>query len=350
MSDYLLKLHIEKPGTPYTDPRTRQASKSVPGHIWYEVIKADGTSLGTAAFASEEAKNHKPLPVQGKVWFSNGSDYAGDSYATATYGIKSSQAAALIGSQKNSIAYGFSLTYWAPTNSCVDFVWKGLGLVGMNLTGYEGALTPMQNDFAIRSLRNPALADGGQVYWSRLPDTSDNRPIAPDGVGRIDEQQVVQAGPNQRIVFYWQEDCNRNYQKVETVQALQANGIWKSTPLLIGQYDSSGAPKAGMYTATEITIVNKTTRAMNANGQALSDAQLAALDTNGDGQISTAEAAGTRLWADLNENGTLDSSELQGVVSAIKSADYGFYTRGSIARGLSMSDGAANAKHWRQVA
>ncbi len=37
------------------------------------------------------------------------------------------------------------------------------------------------------------------------------------------------------------------------------------------------------------------------------------LDTNGDGQISTAEAAGMRLWADLNENGTLDSGELQSV-------------------------------------
>ncbi len=122
MSDYLLKLHIEKPSTPYTDPRTRQVSKSVTGYIWYEVIKADGTSLGAAGFAPEEAKNHKPLPVQDKVWFSNGSDYAGDSYATATYGITSSQADALIGFLKNPMAYGFSLTYWAPTKSCVDFV------------------------------------------------------------------------------------------------------------------------------------------------------------------------------------------------------------------------------------
>lgn len=77
------------------------------------------------------------------------------------------------------------------------------------------------------------------------------------------------------------------------------------------------------------SIASKTTRAMNANGQALSAAQLAALDTNGDGQISTAEAGSLRLWVDLNENGTLEAGELQGVANAIKAADYGFYTRGN---------------------
>lgn len=77
------------------------------------------------------------------------------------------------------------------------------------------------------------------------------------------------------------------------------------------------------------SIANKTTRAMNAQGQGLSAAQLAALDTNNDGQLSTAEASGVRLWADVNEDGHLDSGELLGVSAVIKSADYGFYTRGS---------------------
>ena len=46
-------------------------------------------------------------------------------------------------------------------------------------------------------------------------------------------------------------------------------------------------------------------------------------------KLSTAEASSMRLWADLNENGRLDSGELQGVGTEIKSADYGFYTRGN---------------------
>jgi hypothetical protein len=77
------------------------------------------------------------------------------------------------------------------------------------------------------------------------------------------------------------------------------------------------------------SISNKTTRAMNASGQALTTAQLAALDTNGDGSLSTAETSGTRLWADVNEDGHLDSGELLSVSAVIKSADYGFCTRGS---------------------
>ena len=33
------------------------------------------------------------------------------------------------------------------------------------------------------------------------------------------------------------------------------------------------------------------------------------LDTNGDGQISTAEAAGMRLWDDFNENGAIKATD-----------------------------------------
>jgi hypothetical protein len=98
------------------------------------------------------------------------------------------------------------------------------------------------------------------------------------------------------------------------------------------------------------SVANKTTRVMNANGQGLSAAQLAALDTNGDGSLSTAETSGTRLWADLNENGALDTHELQSVGSSIKAADYGFYTRGNGPRGRCACDGAANAAQWRRVA
>jgi hypothetical protein len=80
---------------------------------------------------------------------------------------------------------------------------------------------------------------------------------------------------------------------------------------------------------------------MNASGQALTANQLAALDTNNDGQISTAEAAGVRLWADLNENGALDTNELQSVGSTIQSADYGFYTQGSGNAAASGASGTA---------
>jgi hypothetical protein len=81
------------------------------------------------------------------------------------------------------------------------------------------------------------------------------------------------------------------------------------------------------------SIAHKTTRAMDASGQGLSAAQLAALDANADGTLSVQEASSVRLWADLNENGQLDTNELQSVGSGITAADYGFYSRGNDAMG-----------------
>ena len=75
------------------------------------------------------------------------------------------------------------------------------------------------------------------------------------------------------------------------------------------------------------SIADKTTRAMNAHGQALSASQLAALDSNQDGQLSASEAASVRLWADKNEDGRIDSGELLNIHTPIKNTDYAFYTR-----------------------
>lgn len=75
------------------------------------------------------------------------------------------------------------------------------------------------------------------------------------------------------------------------------------------------------------SIAHKTTRAMNAHGQALTASQLAELDTNQDGQLSTGEAASVRFWADTNEDGRIDPGELLGVNTPIKATDYAFYTR-----------------------
>jgi Ca2+-binding RTX toxin-like protein len=101
-------------------------------------------------------------------------------------------------------------------------------------------------------------------------------------------------------------------------------------------YDSQSA---GFDNAASIAHI--TTRAMNASGQALTVNQLAALDINVDGQISTSEASNISLWADLNENGALDSGELQGVDSPILSADYGFYTQGNGQAAASGASGTA---------
>jgi len=65
----------------------------------------------------------------------------------------------------------------------------------------------------------------------------------------------------------------------------------------------------------------------DANGNPLSAAQLAALDSNADGRVDTAESGNLRFWQDLNENGQAEAGELTGVNRNIAALDYSFYTR-----------------------
>ncbi len=95
------------------------------------------------------------------------------------------------------------------------------------------------------------------------------------------------------------------------------------------------------------SIALATVRAMSATGQALSASQLAALDVNRDGQVSTGEAGALRLWADSNEDGQLGSSELMSVTRNISRDDYGFLTRGSgrvVANAMSMAPPPAHTR------
>lgn len=64
--------------------------------------------------------------------------------------------------------------YNAATNSCVDFVWKGLKEIGMNPTGYQGDLVPMKNMDHFSTLKNPEIASGGLVHTETLSDHASN--------------------------------------------------------------------------------------------------------------------------------------------------------------------------------
>jgi hypothetical protein len=128
------------------------------GHVWYEVINPDGTTKVQAGFAPVDPKN-TIAPAQGTVWHTDASAYAGDSYFTATYNITDTQANTLVNYAISPTAYGFSLTYWAVSNSCVDYVWKGLNVIGMNPSDYEGALLPIDNVARFSTLSNSSFTN-----------------------------------------------------------------------------------------------------------------------------------------------------------------------------------------------
>jgi hypothetical protein len=84
------------------------------------------------------------------------------------------------------------------------------------------------------------------------------------------------------------------------------------------------------------SIAASTPVVLDANQHGISAAQLAARDSNADGQLSGTELSNLSLWKDLNENGFIETGELTAVataVSAMNARDYGFYTSGNTQRG-----------------
>jgi Ca2+-binding RTX toxin-like protein len=99
----------------------------------------------------------------------------------------------------------------------------------------------------------------------------------------------------------------------------------------IGAFYESVSPAAD----TAASIADKTPVLLDANNHGLTVAQLAARDTNNDGQLTGAELNNMSAWTDLNQNGLLDAGELTTLANASITAlnaargDYTFYTQGN---------------------
>lgn len=84
-------------------------------------------------------------------------------------------------------------------------------------------------------------------------------------------------------------------------------------------------------------VSGKTFRILNSANQAITAAQLTALDANRDGKLSGAELNGLMAWADLNEDGINQGGELTTLATAlanagqnsVRASDYAFYVTGN---------------------
>ena len=92
-------------------------------------------------------------------------------------------------------------------------------------------------------------------------------------------------------------DYNYNYDDSQTDR--------HDSDLIGAFYDSQSAQYDNAQSIARYTGV-----LINSNNQALSVAQLQALDTNNDGQLTGSETNILRLWQDINEDGHLDTGEL----------------------------------------
>jgi hypothetical protein len=141
-------INIVGRGTPTTDG---QGNNSTAGHMWYSLTDSNGivSSYGFSPISST------PIGAGGiNVHGSDNDYYQGDRYSK-TIEITQSQYDEMKRFGDDPAAGGFRLNYNALTNSCVDFVWKGLEKIGLNPTGFEGYVIPTDNIDIIKDLVNP---------------------------------------------------------------------------------------------------------------------------------------------------------------------------------------------------
>jgi Ca2+-binding RTX toxin-like protein len=186
--------------------------------------------------------------------------------------------------------------------------------------------------------------NNGDGKWDQINVGADTNN---DGV--ID--QLISTGTTQNGLFTADKQVDALHD-----QGLVNNDIWNdyaawSTAQLVNSslttpvittgdlYNPIGAFYESKSVGTDpaLSIANKTLRVLNSANQAVTAAQLAALDSNKDGKLSGAELNGLNAWADTNEDGVGQTGEVTSLVAAlaaaglssVRASDYAFYTAGN---------------------
>ncbi|MCA1325037.1 hypothetical protein [Herbaspirillum sp. alder98] len=190
MRGYTLKLHVESPGTLYFSPG-EDPTRSIGGHAWFEVVSPDNSST-QAGFAPASPKSGSSS-APGKIYNNDGEGYAGLPAFSVSYEVTADQAKTLTQFIEGPGQFGFDINnYHAISNSCVDFVWKALEVIGMNPLKRQGDIFPLDNvdDFmlllnlkmlssSIRGIGSPwhsswmrrATAQSIETnFWDKTPD------------------------------------------------------------------------------------------------------------------------------------------------------------------------------------
>ena len=137
---YTITVKIAASGTAYTDPK--DPHNSLTGHMWYSLAE-DGVSTGSFGFAPVITEMDGP----GKVYRTDDQFYAG-TYYTGTIIIDKEQYVFLenfVTENLNEAPYFFDSNYNGLTNSCVDYVWKAINVIGLNPSNFQGDTWPTMN-------------------------------------------------------------------------------------------------------------------------------------------------------------------------------------------------------------
>jgi Ca2+-binding RTX toxin-like protein len=176
---YTITVKISDRGTILLDENGTSAT----GHMWYSI--SNGSSTESYGFAPAV---HGEWSGEGEVYKDDDTNYASN-YYTGTIVINQWQYEQLkaFGNRNNldGNPFDFSSFYNGLLNSCIDYTWKALNIIGLNPNDFEGQLWPTHNAdnadaalykylFGSTSGWNEAWPDGGDyhvIYGSSGNDT-----------------------------------------------------------------------------------------------------------------------------------------------------------------------------------
>ncbi len=303
------------------------------GHIWYMLNPGDGLTSESYGFAPVEDKT-TVLPVRGEIKTSDSAQYLSHEYAR-TVEITQIQFESLRAFARTPESYGFDKSnYFAPTNSCIDFVWKALEVAGLNPSGHQGSLWPTSNKEDLRRFveSSPVEIKRLNDFLAKIFPLSWDADTGPGSAVAFSASTIQQA----RLLFEESQFTS------PLILDLDGNGVVATRKLGEGTFfdhDGNGlAESTGWVGAGDALLV----RDLNGNGRiddgnelfgnqtdlapgvnpvnaANGFAALATLDTNGDGQVSAQDGSSwssLQLWRDLNGNGLNEAGELISLAEA----------------------------------
>lgn len=146
----------------YSDEKHNAGDKvtSISGHMWY--VLSDGS--GNEKSYGFESKNGYPFD---NGHLTDADDYAYQTTSTEiTIALTEQQYNNLVDFSADPNSVGFNTNnYNVLTNSCVDFVYNSLKVIGYSENGNEGRLTPAGN---VKALHNILYFNGAQIIRDNL--------------------------------------------------------------------------------------------------------------------------------------------------------------------------------------
>ncbi|MBD2519906.1 hypothetical protein H6G93_34185, partial [Nostoc sp. FACHB-973] len=273
------------------------------GHMWYSLRDNNGntTSYGFAP----DAQHHGSPFAPGQVYNNDNTNYLSRDYSR-TIEISQAQYDAMRNFGENPQGNGFSTYYNGINNSCIDFTWRALEIGGLNPSGFQGDVWPVNNIDDVENLVGGDPFTGKPWPGAPISDLQDAFNTA--GVTRsplildLDGDGVETIGTSEGIHF---DHDGNNF-------AETTGWVGKDDGLLVWDKNGNGSIDDG----SEL-FGNSTTLA--AGGKASNGFKaLADLDANHDGKVDANDAAFAqlRVWKDGNSDGFVQAGELKSLTDA----------------------------------